>query len=139
MKAVLDTNVLIQFFRDPDGKEEFEARTLRPQYFMSSVVTMELTAGCRTAKQLQELTSFLKPFEKAGRLITPDHGSFHEAGRVLAKMGAAGMPIAQQRRMLNDILIAVSAMRAGAVVITANLRHFGIIERHLPVRWMPPA
>ncbi len=139
MKAVLDTNVLIDFFRNPDHKEEFEAKTLRPQFFMSSVVAMELFAGCRTKRQRSDLESFLKPFEKANRVITPDHSSFVESGRVLAKLGAEGVEIVRRRQMVNDILIAVTAARAGAVVITANSQDFSRIEVHSPVRWMPPA
>lgn len=138
MKAVLDTNVLISFFRNPNHKEEFEERMLRPQFLMSSVVAMELYAGCRTKRQQSELANFLKPFEKANRVITPDHGSFLEAGRVLAKLGVAGLDITRRRLLGNDIMIAVTAARAGAVVITANAQDFALIEAHTRVRWMLP-
>src|SRR5271166_2841172 len=126
MKAVLDTNVLIDFFRNPNHKEEFEAKTLRPQFFMSSVVAMELFAGCRTKHQQSELKSFLKPFEKAKRVITPDHSGFLEAGIVLARLGAQGEDVIRRRQLGTDILIAVTAARAGAVVITANARDFAL-------------
>ena len=139
MKAVLDTNVLIDFFRNPNHKEEFEAKTLRPQFFMSSVVAMELFAGCRTKRQQSELKSFLKPFEKAKRVITPDHSGFLEAGIVLARLGAQGEDVIRRRQLVNDILIAVTAARAGAVVITANARDFALIEVYAQVRWMLPA
>ena len=102
MKAVPDTNVLLDFFRNPNHKEEFEARTLRPQFFMSSVVAMELFAGCRTKRQQAELESFLKPFEKARRVITPDHSCFLEAGRVLARLGGEGIDIVRRRQMVNE-------------------------------------
>ena len=105
---------------------------------MSSVVAMELFAGCRTKRQQSELESFLKPFEKAKRVITPDHSCFREAGRVLARLGGEGVDIVRRRQMVNDILIAVTAARAGAVVITANARDFSLIEVHAHVRWMLP-
>jgi predicted nucleic acid-binding protein len=138
MKAVLDTNVLIDFFRNPNHKEGFEAKTLRPQFFMSSVVAMELYAGCRTKRQQSELGSFLKPFEKAQQVLTPDHPCFLEAGRVLARLAGEGVDVVRRRQMVNDILIAVTAARAGAVVITANARDFSLIEVHVRVRWMLP-
>lgn len=138
MKALLDTNVLIDFFRNPNHKEEFEARTLRPQFLMSSVVAMELFAGCRTRRQHTELASFLKAFEKAGRVVTPDHGGLLECGRVLAQLGAQGVSLPQRRHMVSDVMIAVSASRAGAIVVTANARDFALIGRHTPVRWMLP-
>lgn len=138
MKAVLDTNVLIDFFRNPNHTEEFEAKTLRPQFFMSSVVAMELFAGCRTKRQQSELASFLKPFDKAKRVIAPDHACFVEAGRVLARLAGDGVDIVRRRQMVNDILIAVTAARARAVVITANVQDFSLIEIHARVRWMVP-
>jgi predicted nucleic acid-binding protein len=138
MKAVPDTNVLIDFFRNPSHKEEFEAKTLRPQFFLSSVVAMELYASCRTKRQQSELESFLKVFEKGKRVIAPDHSCFIEAGRVLASLGVQGVDLVRRRHMVNDILIAVTAARAGAVVITANVQDFSLIEVHARVRWMLP-
>ena len=138
MKALLDTHVFIDFFRNPNQKEEFEARTLRPQFFMSSVVAMELFAGCRTRRQQTELASFLKVFQKLGRVVTPDHADLLEGGRVLAKLGEEGVGLPQRRRMVNDVMIAVSSARAGAIVVTANARDFALIGRHTPVRWMLP-
>ena len=139
MKVLFDTNVWIEFFRNPDGKEEFESRTSRPLCYMSSVVAMELFAGCRGARQQQAMSSFLKPFENAGRLVTPDHGVFLESGRILAKLGIDGINLAHRRQLLSDVLIAVSAARAGIVVVTANAKDFARIAHHSPVRWTLPA
>jgi predicted nucleic acid-binding protein len=138
MKVLLDTNVLIGFFRNPRKKEKFESRSHRPLLFMSSMVALELFAGCRTAREEKALASFLKPFEKAGRVVTPDHACFREAGRVLAGLGRDGMGTAHRRQIVNDVLIAVAAGRAGVVVVTANATDFTLIQRHTPVRWMLP-
>jgi predicted nucleic acid-binding protein len=138
MKVLLDTNVLIGFFRNPRQKEEFELRSHRPLLFMSSVVALDLFAGCRTQRQERALSSFLKPFEKAGRMLTPDHGCFREAGRVLAGLGQDGIGAAHRRQIVNDTLIAVTAGRAGVVVVTANAADFSLIEKHTPVRWTLP-
>lgn len=138
MKLVLDTNVLIGFFRNPASRQAFESRVSRPLYYMSSVVAMELRSGCQNTRQEKELASFLKSFEKAGRLIAPDHASFIESGRVLAKLAEDGIGIAHRRGMLNDILIAVSSTRHGAIVITANKHDFARIEKHTPLRWTLP-
>jgi len=40
------------------------------------------------------------------------------------------------RRRQPDVLIAVSAARAGTVVVTANHRDFSRIQEHTPVGWM---
>jgi len=138
MKVLLDTNVLIGFFRSPSEREEFESRARRPLLLLSSVVALELFAGCRTPRQEKALASFLKPFEKAGRVVTPDYASFQETGRVLAGLGRDGVGAAHCRQITNDVLIAVTASKAGAVVVTANSRDFSRIERYTPVRWMLP-
>jgi predicted nucleic acid-binding protein len=139
MKVLLDTNVLIGFFRNPRRKEELESRTRRPLFFMSSIVALELFAGCRTPRQEKALISFLRPFEKAARIVTPDHACFREAGRVLAGLARDGIGTAHRRQIVNDVLIAVTAGRSGLVVITANAADFSLIDKHTPVRWMLPS
>ena len=138
MKVLLDTNVIIGFFRDPQTREAFDVRANRPLLYMSSVVAIELFAGCRTQRQRSALSAFLKPFEKAARLVTPDHATLLEAGRVLAQLGRQGIAAAHRRQITNDVIIAVTAARAGVVVVTENARDFGRIEQHTPVRWAPP-
>ena len=117
---------------------EFNERTDRPLLLISSIVAMELFAGCRTRQQHSAAVKFLKPFEKANRIIVPDYGGFIEAGRTLARMGMDGIVASHLRLLRNDVLIAVTAARAGAVVVTANVRDFARIEKHTPVRWMQP-
>ena len=138
MKVVHDTNVWIGFLRNPAQKVAFDSRMHRPHWLLSSVVAMELLAGCRTTRREQDLMQLLKPFEKAGRLLTPDHSCFRQAGRVLAHLADDGIGQAHLRQIVNDVLIAVTAVRAGAVVITANASDFARIEKHTPVRWMLP-
>jgi len=138
MKLLLDTNVWIAFFRNPSRWDEFEDRMQRPLLLMSSIVALELRAGCITSREKRDLAGFLKPFEKAGRVITPDHASFVEAGRVLAEFKRDGIGVAHRRQILNDVLIAVTAIRAGAVVVTANANDFLRIEKHTAVRWTQP-
>ncbi len=139
MKVLLDTNVLISFFRNPALKEEFEARTRRPLLFMSSIVALELFAGCRSVREERALASFLKPFEKAARIVTPDYGCFRETGDVLAALGRDGIGAAHRRQIVNDVLLAVTAARSGVVVVTANAANFILIAKHTPVRWMRPS
>ena len=72
------------------------------------------------------------------RVVTPDHWSFREAGRMLAAIGREGMGITHRRLIVNDVLIAVTALKSGAVLITANANDFSLIEKHTPLRWMLP-
>ena len=93
MKLLLDTNVLIGFFRNPQMRQHFELRMAGSPYCLSSVVALELRAGCRNGRQEKELAAFLKPFEKADRLFAPDRASFVDSGRVLAKLAEDGITL----------------------------------------------
>jgi len=139
VKYLLDTNVWIRFFRDPLAREQFEVRAGRSMLFMSSIVALELFAGCRTSREQREVERFLKPFEKAGRLIVPDHRSLLEAGRVLAALRSEGIGAAHRRQLVNDVVIAVTAARAGVGVLTANTKDFTRIAKYTTVRWTLPA
>ena len=57
---------------------------------------------------------------------------------MLAKFGSAAVGIATRRQISDDVLIAVSADKAGLVVVTANERDLSRIEEHTPMRWMLP-
>jgi predicted nucleic acid-binding protein len=138
MKIILDRNVWIRFLRNPNARAEFEARMNRSLLFMSSVVAMELLAGGRTGDRARALAILLKPFERAGRIVIPDHGCFRETGRVLASLSNDGIGQAHRLPLVNDVLIAVSTARAGAILITHNAEDFFRIARHTPVRWMVP-
>lgn len=138
MKILFDTNGVIDFFRHPDKIESFGTRARRQLIFMSSVFIMELAAGCRTTVQIRSLQEFLKPFERADRIIVPDLETFRESGQVLAKFGSAAVGIATRRQISNDVLIAVSAAKAGLVVVTANARDLSRIDGHTPMRCMLP-
>lgn len=138
MKVVLDSNILIEFFRDPSRREAFERKAQRPLLFLSSVVAMELWAGCRTTSHRSALAAFCKPFEKAGRVIAPDHAACIESGQVLAQLQDEGLARDHLRSITNDVLIAVTAARAGVVVITRNTRDFSKIAKFARVRCMTP-
>ena len=138
MKVLLDTNVLIEFFRAPEKRETFESRAGRPLVFLSSIVVLELFAGCRTSRQTKALESFLKPFEKAGRILIPDYESFRKTGKVLAALGRDNVEASRRRIMVNDVLIAVTAVRSGAVLVSANAHDFRLIEQYLGLRWILP-
>jgi predicted nucleic acid-binding protein len=101
-------------------------------------VALDLFAGCRTQRQEKAVSDFVKQFEKANRVITPDHACFREAGQVLAGLGKDGIELAHRRQMTNHILIAVTASRNGAVVVTANSGDFSRIDQYTSVRWMLP-
>jgi predicted nucleic acid-binding protein len=136
LKLVFDSDILIDHFRSGDLHGSFAAAIDRSEIYMSSVVAMELRAGCKRPGEIGVLERFLRPFEVSRRIVAPDHRACVQAGAVLGALGAKlGLTIEKRREMGNDVLIATSALSIGAAVITRNRSDFSLISRCLPVVW----
>ena len=57
-----------------------------PGIYFSSIVAQELLAGARTPAGRRRAETLFRPFEKVGRVITPNHNQWKEAGLILAKL-----------------------------------------------------
>jgi len=121
------------------GQEALEKITKvvhRAQLYMSSVVAMELRAGCRTRRDSRILEQLLAPFVSAGRIVTPHHAIFWRAGQTLADLGQrTGLDAAARRRLVNDVLIALSAVSIGAALVTEDRADFKLIAQDVPLVW----
>ncbi len=118
--------------------------TKLPQgFYMSAVVLEELAAGAEDGSVLKEMEAALKNYEKAGRLLVPTAEDWYQAGKVIyalqqgVKLKKTGdkppMSPDIRSRIINDVLIARSAKRAGVSVVTYNVRHFLQIKRYCNV------
>src|SRR5262249_28759679 len=114
----------------------FEKLARRSRWYMSSVVAMELRAGCRTAIEARLLRKLLDSFEGTQRVISPDHRAWVRAGEILADLGQrTQLERTRRQTIVHDVLIALSSVRIGACVVTANAGDFGAIARVLPLIW----
>jgi predicted nucleic acid-binding protein len=112
-------------------------------FAMSAVVIQELAAGAADRSALKELDDARRLYEKAGRLLVPNGEDWWLAGKVLnslwrgmkSKTGGRRQPIpkVEQQRIIRDVLIARSARRAGAAVVTENIADFEMISRFCKV------
>lgn len=136
MKLVFDSDILIDHFRDPDLCDTLATAIDRSQVYMSSIIAMELRAGCRRPGEIRILEQFLRPFEAARRIIAPDHQACLQAGAILSLLATKyGLQAGKRRSMANDALIAASALRIGAALITRNHSDFSVISRCVPLVW----
>ena len=77
-----------------------------------------------------------RDFERARRILVPNLGDWSQAGRVLARLAAKyGYEKIGQGRLTNDALIAMSAARIGARVITVNERDFRKLAEFRSFQW----
>lgn len=133
MKYALDTNILIDAFRDTAAEAALLAFLERalPSTFMSAVVMQELAAGSRTREQARELErSVFRPFERRGRVFAPATPAFVKSGRLLAAVAAreGWEAIHDNPSLLNDALLASSCRERGITLITND----GDFDRFLP-------
>lgn len=63
--------------------------------------------------------------EDLGRLIAPDASDWQQTGKIIAKFGQEyGFEEKFLTKITNDVLIALSARKIGAIVVTNNMRNF---------------
>ena len=97
--------------------------------FFSSVVAQELLAGARTPGGRKRVEVLLGPFEKAGRVLTPTHRHWKDAGTMLAKLMSTRPDLkAKLPALLNDCLLALSARSLGATLYTRNRDDFILLR-----------
>ena len=136
-RAVYDTNVILRHqLADVPG-------------FVSAVVLQELTAGARDTADLRRLGSLRAAAEDDGVLLTPDGEDWYQAGKVLNALyrglrshrggRTPAIPREEQHRLLRDVLIARSAKRVNAPLVTYNKADFEKIRRFCNVRLEDPA
>ena len=133
-RVTYDTNVFIDY---------------QPTYFpagflMSAVVIQELAAGARDNTRLKELDVARRSYEKEERLLVPTGEDWWLAGKVLnslyrvVKQQVDTEPTREQMRIVRDVLIARTARRSGAIVITKNISDFERIKRFCAVKIKHP-
>jgi predicted nucleic acid-binding protein len=133
MPILLDTNVYLFALKSERGASFFERHFL-PRAFqthLSSVVAEELYAGALDQEATRLVERQVGTLERAGRVVTPTFDDWKEAGKVVAEISREEPGRrSKTQRMLNDILLALSARRIGAELFTFNREDFQLIRRH---------
>lgn len=132
--ALFDSSIYISGIRR--GNDALLAqRRLSPDtvLWLSSVVLEELYAGA--LGQVRDSVERLEhDFERARRILVPNLGDWTQTGRVLAGV-ASKYGYEKRGRLTNDALIAMSAARIGARVITINERDFRKLAEFRTFQW----
>lgn len=129
--AILDTNVYIGHWEH--GLYEKTLEVVRQAYIIrhSAVVLSELRRGTRT-RAGEKLVLAL--FKLARVCWEPTAVDWWEAGRLVRKIGdTEGWDKNKRRDFQNDALIALTARRRGASVVTADLSDFDFLARELGI------
>ena len=129
--AIIDTNVYIGHWEQ--GLYEETLETVRRAYIVrhSAVVLSELRRGART-REAERLVTAL--YRLARVRWEPTAADWWEAGRLIRKIGdVEGWERNKRRDFQNDALIALTARRHGATVVTTNFSDFDLLAHELRI------
>lgn len=138
VKVIFDTSIYIPFINDgiayPTG--ELNVDLGKQMLYMSAVVIEELYAGAFDTQSIKLLDRLYKTFKNLNRLLIPEAVDWQTAGKVIAKIGKKyGFEGIFLSKITNDVLIAVSARRIGAIVITNNVKDFLRIKEFVDFKY----
>lgn len=129
MKVIFDTNVYISWIREEKNRE-----LLLNQYtqkFISSIVLMELWAGCKTKESSRIIEKLQNPYINAERICAPSLNDFIKTGQILSDLPAGYYNKIKNSSFINDIFIGLNTLAIGAVLYTENKSDFEIIKDYL--------
>jgi len=134
--AILDTSVYIDHWER--GLYQDTLENLRRAYLVrhSAVVLSELRRGARGRDAKRLVVSL---FELATVRWEPSVADWWTAGRLVRNIGdKCGWDIHKRREFQNDALIALTARRHGATVVTTNNSDFELLRSELRISVLVP-
>jgi len=135
LKAICDTSVYIPFINQGIAHPVFSDKSVSPVLYMSSVVLSELYSGAHDSQSIKLLDKLHHTFQNVGRLIVPNDGDWRQTGGIIAKLRKKyGFEAKYLARIQNDILIACSARKIGAFIVTQNEKDFRRIKEFIDFR-----
>jgi tRNA(fMet)-specific endonuclease VapC len=131
MRYLLDTNIISDLVRNPQGKVAKQVRRVgEKQVCTSIIVAAELRYGA-VKKGSPRLTSQLDAVLGALEVLPFELPSDTSYGRLRTRLEQAGTPIGA-----NDLLIAAQALALNYVMVTDNEREFSRAEGLRVQNWL---
>jgi len=131
MKYIIDTDLYIELLRTGRYRDIIADIYVKetPNIYFCSVVAQELLSGVVSEIGRKNVDTLISPFERAGRIITPGHNTWKEAGNVQSRLRRERPDLKTKlSSMSNDILIAMTSKSIGATVVTLNASDFEAIK-----------
>jgi predicted nucleic acid-binding protein len=141
-KYLLDTNLYVRAFRSEEGAAELERyyADFTPNTYLSSIVLHKLLVGASTVEKTRQIReNLVGPLARAGRVITPSHSAWEQAGSAIAAMARQeGRDLRSvAKSLVNDFLLAASCRESGTILITDNTADFKLIRKYLRHEFVP--
>ncbi|MBI3183359.1 MAG: PIN domain-containing protein [Myxococcales bacterium] len=130
--AIIDTSAYVDAWEGKVGISLLEQAVQGLVVRQAAVVLSELRRGARTPAAMQLVRS-LRATAKV--IWAPAADDWWEAGRLVLELGdAQGWEVQKRREFQNDALIALTARRHGAAVVTSNGADFRLLARAVRYR-----
>jgi predicted nucleic acid-binding protein len=130
-KVLFDSNIFIDYLRTGAHDEWVWGRYRQITRFLSAVVLMELRLGADSAKRKRAVDRIQSAFPPE-RILAPTPPLFGRAGELFLRLYRDRTARSDRLGPINDLLIALTAWRVGATVVTNNLTEFRRIAEILP-------
>jgi tRNA(fMet)-specific endonuclease VapC len=131
MRHLLDTNIVSDLVRDPQGRIAARIAEVGEATVCTSViVAAELRYGA-AKKGSERLSAQLERVLGALTILPFEEPADRTYGELRARLEAAGTPIGA-----NDLLIAAQAMALGCSVVTDNEREFARVPGLTLANWL---
>ena len=134
--AILDTGVYIGHWEA--GAHDALLSDVRKGFVVrhSAVVLSELRRGARSQAARQRVEGL---FRLARIVWEPKAADWWEAGKLVREVGdREGWELNKRREFQNDALIALTARRYGATVVTTNRTDFSLLKSRLNIGVLCP-
>ena len=128
-----DTSVIV-------SRKIRDLRKMPQDFLMSAVVLMELTAGAPDKSVRKTYEQLFQQYRRDELLIVPNDDDWFLAAKIMFLLAQARrregkgklkrLPPGASQRLALDVLIAVSARRWNAQVVTENWADFKAIQRY---------
>jgi tRNA(fMet)-specific endonuclease VapC len=131
MRYLLDTNVVSDLIRNPQGRVAEQIRRIGEEKVCTSIiVAAELRYGA-TRKASPRLTNQVEAVLGAIDILSFEAPADAAYGMIRARLEKAGRPIGG-----NDLLIAAQVIALGYTLVTANEREFARIQGLTRENWL---
>jgi len=131
MRFLLDTNIISDLLRNPDGRVAQHVRRVGESKICTSIiVAAELRYGA-AKKGSPQLTAALEAILGALEILPFETPADKEYGLIRARLENSGRPIGA-----NDLLIASHAVALGYTLVSDNEREFARIEYLSRQNWL---
>jgi tRNA(fMet)-specific endonuclease VapC len=131
MRYLLDTNIVSDLIRNPQGRGAGQIRRVGEEKVCTSIIVVaELRYGA-TRKVLPRLTNQVEAVLGAMDILPFEAPADAAYGMIRARLEKAGRPIGG-----NDLLMAAQAIALGYTLVTGNEKEFARIEGLACENWL---